>query len=140
MPKRMQKPTTKSGAKLRTKWMASPVNFEDVRITNKKTGGEEDSSNILASVDYHLAALQKGPVFYVFLEKDMKNPSNFTYTKVNMVREDAYIRCLGRLANQGIVILRPSVYGSRISNFLILSGNFYIFWIRNRPNKKLLKL
>ncbi|PIC14943.1 hypothetical protein B9Z55_027082 [Caenorhabditis nigoni] len=103
-------------------------------------GPSSCSTQILASVDYHLAALQKGPVFYVFLEKDMKNPSNFTYTKVNMVREDAYIRCLGRLANQGIVILRPSVYGSRISNFLILSGNFYIFWIRNRPNKKLLKL
>ncbi|PIC17027.1 hypothetical protein B9Z55_023419 [Caenorhabditis nigoni] len=34
----------KSGAKLGSKWMASPVNFEDVRITNKKTREEVDCS------------------------------------------------------------------------------------------------
>ncbi|UMM22383.1 hypothetical protein L5515_003625 [Caenorhabditis briggsae] len=36
----------KSGAKLGSKWMASPVNFEDVRISNKKMREEEDSSNV----------------------------------------------------------------------------------------------
>ncbi|PIC42355.1 hypothetical protein B9Z55_009461 [Caenorhabditis nigoni] len=34
----------KSGAKLGSKWMASPVNFEDVRISNKKTREDDDSS------------------------------------------------------------------------------------------------
>ncbi|CAP20751.1 Protein CBR-TBX-11 [Caenorhabditis briggsae] len=36
----------KSGAKLGSKWMASSVNFEDVRISNKKMREEEDSSNV----------------------------------------------------------------------------------------------
>ncbi|PIC17052.1 hypothetical protein B9Z55_023434 [Caenorhabditis nigoni] len=36
----------KSGEKLGSKWMASPVNFEDVRITNKKTREEVDRSNV----------------------------------------------------------------------------------------------
>ncbi|UMM22385.1 hypothetical protein L5515_003627 [Caenorhabditis briggsae] len=36
----------KSGAKLGSKWMASPVNFEDVRISNRKTREEEDSSTV----------------------------------------------------------------------------------------------
>ncbi|CAP25166.1 Protein CBG04534 [Caenorhabditis briggsae] len=36
----------KSGAKLGSKWMASPVNFEDVRITNEKTREEENTSNV----------------------------------------------------------------------------------------------
>ncbi|ULT99681.1 hypothetical protein L3Y34_000756 [Caenorhabditis briggsae] len=36
----------KSGAKLGSKWMAAPVNFEDVRITNRKTREDEDGSNV----------------------------------------------------------------------------------------------
>ncbi|UMM22363.1 hypothetical protein L5515_003615 [Caenorhabditis briggsae] len=36
----------KSGAKMGSKWMAAPVNFEDVRITNRKTREDEDGSNV----------------------------------------------------------------------------------------------
>ncbi|ULT81559.1 hypothetical protein L3Y34_011497 [Caenorhabditis briggsae] len=55
------------------------------------------------------ADLRKGPIFYFSLAKDMQNPPNFTYTNVNVVREDAYIRCLGRLANQSFSELRGVV-------------------------------
>ncbi|PIC17489.1 hypothetical protein B9Z55_023713 [Caenorhabditis nigoni] len=61
------------------------------------------------------ADLEKGPVFYFSLETDMQNPPNFTYTNVNVVREDAYIRCLGRLANQNFSELSGSANTMRSS-------------------------
>ncbi|ULT85134.1 hypothetical protein L3Y34_013684 [Caenorhabditis briggsae] len=48
-----------------------------------------------------------GAVFYFCFQQNMKAPPKFSYTNVNVLRENAYHRCLGRKANLSVSAFNP---------------------------------